>query len=380
MNGGVIVGLTATEVVVRAHPDAITSSGLDRPLHKIPSGGARAWSIQFDELPKLVLELRLADGTVGLGECYRDHDWRIVADMAERLIGQDVAGLTLQALPLVRVREYDGFEVAIWDAVARRHGLRVVDLLGGPVRDRIEVSAWSGQRYTDDLASVAAAYARQGHATLKLKCDARDDIVGWCEAIAEAAPGLRLLLDPNERLDHLAFARGLAADLERVGNVLLLEDPLPQWQRQDWALLRASTTIPVVRHVALGYPSLGNRRSDVVTAIRDETVDGFNLSAGIADYARLDHVAALAGLRTFHGSEVDLGILEAAYLHSACAAESCTWPSDVFGRSIRSHDLLATPLALDPPHIALPTGPGLGIDLDRDAVDAATRTVRTFGA
>jgi muconate cycloisomerase len=73
-------------------------------------------------------------------------------------------------------------------------------------------------------------------------------------------------------------------------------------------------------------------------------------------------------LPCWHGSEIDLGVLEAMYLHQCAAAPSCTWPSDVFGRLIREHDLLTKPLEMRPPFAALPAGPGLGVELDRDAI------------
>lgn len=70
----------------------------------------------------------------------------------------------------------------------------------------------------------------------------------------------------------------------------------------------------------------------------------------------------------WHGSEVDLGILEAMYLHQAAASSHCIWPSDIFGRTIRSHDLLKTPLNIRHSYIEVPKGPGLGIQLDEYAL------------
>jgi len=66
---------------------------------------------------------------------------------------------------------------------------------------------------------------------------------------------------------------------------------------------------------------------------------------------------------------MDLGILEAMYVHSAAAAKSCIWPSDIFGRLIRSHDLLKEPLKITPPFVELPEGLGLGIEPDEDAIN-----------
>lgn len=360
--------IVATEVVVPTHPGAVESASLRRPLHKLPIKGSRGWTVQFDELPKIILRIELTDGTVGLGELYRSPDWPTVDAVAETLLGADITTLCRQDLPFARSREYDGFEIALWDAYARMLGIRVVDLLGGPVRDRVEVSAWSSHRTVDEIGEVARRYHDHGFTSFKLKCSLDDDVVAWCATIAEHAPGMRVVLDPNERFETVANARRVADGVAEIGNVLCLEDPIPQWMTSEWAELRRATSIPVVRHVSMPYTSVGNRLSDTITAIRSGCVDGFNLNAGLADFQRLDHVADVAGLPTWHGSEVDLGICEAAYVHSAAAARSCTWPSDIFGRFIRSHDLLREPLPLTPPHIILPPGPGLGVELDEAAV------------
>ena len=56
------------------------------------------------------------------------------------------------------------------------------------------------------------------------------------------------------------------------------------------------------------------------------------------------------------------------YLHQCAAASSCRWPSDIFGRLIREHDLLANPIDIQPPYATLPDGFGLGVELDRAAL------------
>jgi muconate cycloisomerase len=362
-----IARIRATEVVVRAHPGAIDSPSVHRPLHNKPWQGAPSWSVQFDELPKVVLELELHDGTVGLGELYRAHDWSAVDTLARSLVGVDVRTLSLQQLPLARVHEYDGFEMAVWDAYARSLGVRVADLLGGPLRDRALTSAWSSHRTVDEIGELARGFQQEGFSTLKLKCTLEDDVVGWCAAIAECAPGLRVVLDPNGRFERLADARRIALALAEIGNVDCLEDPLPHWMLDAWSQLRAAVPIPLARHISLAYPQFANGGSEAVIAQRFAVADMFNFTAGLADFQRLAHFADLAGAPCWHGSQVDLGIAEAAYLHSCAAARSATLPSDVFGRRIRSHDLLRDPLRIEPPHVLLPDGQGLGVELDDDA-------------
>ena len=137
----------------------------------------------------------------------------------------------------------------------------------------------------------------------------------------------------------------------------------------EYALLRQYTSVPVVLHVSLPYILHGQRIKDAVQALQAQAVDGFNFNGGLANFQRLDHIAHAAGLPCWHGSEVDLGILEAMYLHSSAAAASCIWPGDIFGRMIREHDMLQTPLTFEPPFAFLPKGTGLGIEPDEAAIE-----------
>ncbi len=367
-----------TEVVVSARKKSVNSATIDQPLHKLPVAGLPGWSKQFDELPKAILEVYLEDGTVGLGEFYRDHDWRILERVSESLLGVELLDLPRAKLPIAHCREYDGFECAIWDAFAKIHGLRLVELLGGQVREKIWVGAWSGHRTLDDVGPLAEECESAGYDCIKFKCSLDDDVVGWCKKIAEHAPSIRVILDPNERWERPAEARQRIDGLSEVGNVLCLEDPLPRWMLHEYAQLRNYSNIPIVLHVSLPYIYHGQRVHESITALMASAVDGFNFNGGLAAYQQLDHIAAAANLPSWHGSEIDLGILESMYLHQCAAAMSCQWPSDIFGRLIREHDLLSNPLEIEPPHAALPAGLGLGVDLDRDAIRHFQKSVREF--
>lgn len=159
--------------------------------------------------------------------------------------------------------------------------------------------------------------------------------------------------------------------LEAVGNVLLLEDPICKWMLRDYAELRTFTSIPIVQHISLPYVYQGQRMHDAIGAIEHNSVDGFNFNAGLAKFRQLDAIASAARMYCWHGSEADLGVLESMYLHQAIAAKSCVWPSDTFGRMLRSHCLLKSPIRFDPPYAFVPDhGPGLGIELDEEAIAA----------
>jgi muconate cycloisomerase len=357
------------EVIVPAHAGAIESKGVNKPLHKLSIGAKAGWNVQFDKVPKLLVQLELKNGIVGWGELYRGHDWTMVDAICTILVGQDIEKLTLQKLPFVFSRAYDGFECAIWDAYARLKGMRVVDLLGGPVNDKVKIGAWSSHRNQEDIAELSVNIQKKGYDCLKFKSDLEDDVIGWCQTIAEAAPGLQVILDPNERWDHPFEVKKRLDGLKEIGNVLCLEDPIPRWKLSEYKKLREYSSIPIVLHVSLPYVLHGQRIKDSIQAIQEQAVDGFNFNCGLADFQRLDHIASAAELPCWHGSELDLGILEAMYVHSAAAATSCTWPSDIFGRLIREHDLLKESLKIEAPYVFLPEGNGLGVEPNMDAVN-----------
>ena len=98
-------------------------------------------------------------------------------------------------------------------------------------------------------------------------------------------------------------------------------------------------------------------------------MDYFNFNGPMAWVETLVDIAEVANMPFWHGSAVALGLLAASYLHVAAACKVCTLPSDIFGRLIREHDLLTEPLAFDGRgNFMVPTGPGLGVELDEKAV------------
>jgi len=364
-----IAHITSYEVIVPAKPGMVASESINKPLHMLPVGAKAGWSVQFDQLSKIVLKLELDSGITGWGELYRSHNWELVQEIIKSLLGADIEGLTLQDLPFTFCREYDGFECAIWDAYAKAHNLRVVDLLGGPVRNKVRVGAWSSHRLVEEISDLATEFHRQGYDCIKFKSDLDDDVVTWCQIIAESTPDMKVIIDPNQRWEYSFEVRKRMDGLQSIGNVLCLEDPIPRWQLSEYAALRQYSSVPIVRHISLPYVLQGQRIKDTIQAIQLSAVDGFNFNGGLANFQRLDHIAQAAELPCWHGSEIDLGILEAMYVHSSAAAASCIWPGDIFGRLVREHDLLQEPLKIEPPYVHLPTGPGLGVEPDMDAID-----------
>ena len=357
------------EVVVPGKKGTIESSEINKPLHKLSQGTEMGWSIQFDELSKILISIELANGVIGWGECYRGNTIMAVKQVAQKFVGMSIEKIIRQQLPIPYTRIYDGFECALWDCFARLKNVRVVDLLGGPVREKIKVGSWSSHRTTAEVGEIASNFAALGYDCIKFKTDLEDDVAGWATAIKRAAPDMKIIFDPNERWISSAEVKTRIDALKEIGNTLCIEDPISRWKIEEYAQIRSYSPIPIVLHVSLPYVDHGQRVHDAIRAIQHQAIDGFNFNCGFAHFQKLDHIATAAELPCWHGSEIDLGIMEAMYLHSCAAAHSCEWPSDIFGTLIRSHDLLKQSLRIEPPFAFLPEGIGLGVEPDLEAIN-----------
>lgn len=364
------------EVVVPSKPDAVNSPETGDPMHMLTAGGEAGWRIQFDQLSKYIYRVKTDEGIEGLGESYRGVDERRVDGIIRGLTGMDIMRVNLRDLPIPWCREYDGFEAAIFDAVGKKLGVPAYRLLGGAYREWVEVDYWTGRRTTTDAIRKAKEGWQAGFRGIKFKCNLHDDVVAWTEGIQkECGPSFRIVLDPNTRFKRPAEVLRLAPRLEAVGNIECLEDPVPRWNLSWYRLLREKTALPIALHVALPYIELGQTIQDAIKAIQLEAVDYFNLNCGIANFVRLADIADAAGIPCWHGSEVDLGVLEASYLHACAAARNCTLRSDIFGELVRENDLIREPLEIHSGRARVPQAPGLGVELDFEAVEQYLRAI-----
>ncbi len=360
----------ATPVVVPAKPDSLNSSGIADEdagfLQKFKLGGY--WS-DFVHMPKWIIELETGEGAIGIGESYRTVSEAELEPTLSVLLGADPLALSWRALPIENRRLYDAYESAVLDLAGKSLGVPVYQLLGGKVRDSIECLGWTARRTPADAARKAHEAMEQGHRVFKFKIAESDSPREWCAAIKErCGEGMKVLLDPNQRWgtvnNTLELMRGV--DLSVMYG---LEDPI---ERQDYAgfqTLKAELGIPIFIHISLPYLHQGQRVEDILPAIRTNCADGYNFNGSMFAFVELCKVAQWEGKPVWHGSEVDLGILETSYLHACAAAESCTIPSDIFGERVREDDLVLGGVTIKNGHAAVPETPGLGIELDRTALE-----------
>lgn len=363
-----ITGCDIWTVVVPARPGTVNSEEYGPPT--------------WDRVPKHLIRLRTDEGLHGIGETGRGVGRGAVEAAAASLVGRDPLHLPLQDLPIATGRAegvvpgrtheglhgsgringaYDAFEMAVHDLVGRALGLPVHALLGGKVRDRVAIDYWIGQMSPDDAGRAAGEARARGFHGLKMKCAIDDPWEARIQAILDAAgPDFMLTLDPNERFYRPVEAIGLARRLARFPTIATYEDPVPKWNLDWYRQIRAAIDVPLALH-------LGDPR-DVVNAIKAEACDRFNLGGGMVAFVRMAAMAAAAGAPVWHGSGVDLGVAEHAYLHACAAARNCVLPSDLVGSWVREHMLVQSPMTFTDGHATVPDAPGLGCELDMDAI------------
>jgi len=252
--------------------------------------------------------------------------------------------------------------MALFDLAGKALGVPAHYLLGGAFRTRVKADFWIGQQNPEDAARNARKGKGRGFGGIKLKCAIDDPWVERIAAISEAAgPDFRITIDPNERFYRPHEAIALARELERFPNVEVYEDPVPKWNLDWYTQIRAAVNVPVALHLSNPHA--------IVNAIKAEACDCMNLGGGMVQFVRNAALAEAAGMACWHGSGVDLGILEHSYLHAAAACRNCVMASDFVGSWVREDDLIVEPLRFENGYALVPDKPGLGCELDLAALE-----------
>ncbi|MDA0336345.1 MAG: mandelate racemase/muconate lactonizing enzyme family protein, partial [bacterium] len=200
--------------------------------------------------------------------------------------------------------------------------------------------------------------AAAGFHGIKMKCKWEDNnVVERVFAAHEAAPFLRIVMDPNERFHNLTNALELARPLE--GLDVVFEDPFPKTDLKEYRYLKEATSVLIAPHFQ-------NPRQ-VITAVEMQAVDAINVAPSDWGFIDMARIAEAAGIPVWQASNVDLGLFDVFRLHASAAAPNCTFGSDLCGNFVHEHSLLAQPLVAGG-RAVVPDGPGLGVELDEEAV------------
>lgn len=379
--------------------------------------GARITPVAFADPPLLntvgvhqpfalraIIQLDTDAGLVGLGETYADtrHLARleaaaeaiigldvfalnvIRATIAQRLAGDDAAvgtaGMITSASAVDQV--FSPFEVACLDVQGHLTGRPVSDLLGGKVRDEVPFSAYLFYKWAAhpggepdswgealDPAGIVAQATRMideyGFTAIKLKGGVfpPDEEMKAVEALREAFPDHPLRLDPNAAWTpqtSVKVAAGLAGVLE------YLEDPTPGLD--GMAEVAAQSPMPLATNmcvVAFDQLAPSVAKDSVKVVLSDHHYWGglhrSRLLAGICD---------TFGLGLSMHSNSHLGISLAAMVHLAGATPNLSYACDTHWPWKTEEVVKAGVLEFRDGAVAVPTTPGLGVEIDDDALGA----------
>jgi muconate cycloisomerase len=379
-----IESVTAYEVVVPAKPGAINSPELGNFLGH-----------EWDLLPICILEARMDDGLTGLGEVGRGQSLEQIDAWLRQLPGLELSGLSLSRLPegwqgrgpyggaiqdVHPVPHWaspspaiDALEMIQFDWAGKRLGCRSVDLLGGAYREAVAVDYWCGRKTPDDLRATVRRARELGFRGLKMKSRYGDPVVEQMRAIRDAGGSdFSVTIDPMFQWFSPAESLATLRSLEEFGANLRVEDPFPQDRPEFWHRARQTTAVPLAWH-GRGLDSL--RRG-----LQERCADSFNACGWPQQFLTCAHAVELAGYSCWRGSSLELGIGQVAGLHAAAAARACVMASDFQSGVIREHTLITWDWPYRDGTLPLPDGPGLGIELDREAVQRYASERREYSA
>ena len=292
------------------------------------------------------------EGLVGWGEYQGTRAAHAVT--AEALVGQDPLGLDPFDQP-------DAFTCALLDIAGRAYGLPVHRFFGRQVRDRVPVSYWSCPMEPHETAAEAEVGQRLGFKNHKLKARSWN-IVETARQMKEATgPEYTIGVDPNTQFALLPTAARLADELEAVGTVAVFEDPMLKNNLEWYRMLREKTHIPIALH--LGAPT------SVLAALKAECIDYVNLGGSAAQVRKAAALAEAADVPCWiQMGGLCTGILAAYSVHLQATLPNATLPCDELPFT-READVSAGGLNLSEGHFTVPTGPGLGIEVDMGVIE-----------
>jgi len=335
-----------------------------------------------------LVRLETSDGVVGWGE-----SWGpplavvpLIREIAESLQGTDLDG----PIPFVtnRLQQHyhrgpgmytaaiSGVEIAIWDALGRTLGVSVATLLGGRTRDYVTPYASAGYvthdrdigRFRDLLAPAA-----HGFRGAKIKCGlgVREDLQRAMAAREVLGEDRALMVDVNGNYtadQAMAVGRALA-DLD----VAWLEEPLPPDDVDGLRLMRPSA-IPIATGEALHTRAPFRRL--VVERLVDIVQPDVTQVGGLAEARAVCELARAWNIRVSPhvwcgaiGLAATLQLLGSVpdYPHTTNVPEPL-WLEFDRGDNALKETLLTEPFQPKDGKLAIPHGPGLGVEVDPSAL------------
>ena len=323
------------------------------------------------------------DGVEGLGECVADVDpyyspetnvtaWHIIKDfLAPLVLGRTFAHPRDVYAACGRVRGHNmakaSIEMAAWDLAARAEDVALSRLLGGTRAEIASGVSIGIQDSLDQLAHKIETELAAGYRRIKIKIKPGWDVsaIGRVRSQFGAIP---LMADANAAysLDDAA----MLASLDGF-DLMMIEQPLDYDDIRDHAALQAAIRTPICLDESIHSPRLAEEAISA-GACRIVNIKPGRLG-GHAQSIRVHDLCAQRGVPVWHGGMLESGIGRAHNIHLA-SLPNFSLPGDIAAsRRYFLPDLIEPGIAVSPSGtIEVPTGAGIGVNVDWDRVDAAT--------
>jgi glucarate dehydratase len=347
---------------------------------------------------RTVVEVETDDGLVGLGEMGGGGESAEAAFRAMKpyLVGRDPARLEemrfLLANPTAslynnRTQLVAALEFACLDLLGRRWGVPVSELLGGRLRDRVPFASYLFFRYAGRdgsgevrtveqmVAHARELKARHGFASHKVKGGvfAPDYELECYRAVAEALAGDSFRFDPNAVWSTETAIR-FARRIEDLRNDYL-EDPV--FGLHGMRRTREKTRVPLATNtVVVNFEQLA---ANVLDTAVDVVLLDTTFWGGIRACVKAAGVCETFQLGVAVHSSGELGIQLATMLHLGAVIPNLTFAADAHYHHLVDDVIAGGKLAYEGGAIAVPTGPGLGVELDREKLARYAELYRRLG-
>lgn len=348
-------------------------------------------SMRFDRRVHVLVEIVCDDGTTGWGECLGPArpNAAVVAAYSQWLIGQDPLetekhwavlynALRDQGQRGLSITALSGIDIALWDIKGKHFGVPVSTLLGGKFRDSVRAYATGsfkrdGVDRVEDNALEVARYRAEGfHATkVKIGFDPQEDLRVVAAVREAAGPDMAIMIDGNHGYD--------AIEAIRVGNAAAqygidwFEEPVVPEQLAAYREVRAKQPIPVAGGET--WHTRWGMREPIETRCVDIVQPDICGCGGFSEARRIADLAGLHGVRVVPhvwGTAIQIA---AALQFMAAMVPSPVRNNPIepileFDRTFNPfrQAVVKSPIEHEAGVVTIPDGPGLGIEIDRDAL------------
>ncbi|HEY2908342.1 MAG TPA: o-succinylbenzoate synthase [Vicinamibacterales bacterium] len=336
-----------------------------------------------------VLVTLRGDGITAYGECVAEQDpyyssetnetvWHVIGEfIAPRVVGVEFAHPRDVYPALSAIRGHNmakaAVEMAAWDLFAKQRGEPLSATLGGS-RDRIASGVSIGiQDSLEQLADKVRHELDAGYRRIKIKIKPGWDLDA-VKMIRERFGAIPLMVDANA-----AYTPADADHLAKLDpfELMMIEQPLEYDDIADHAALqrRLATRICLdesIKTVHIAEEAIAAGACRIIN-IKPGRVGGFRESI------RLHDLCAAHGIPVWHGGMLESGIGRAANIHLSTLA-NFTLPGDIAAsKRYFNPDLIESPIVVAADGtIGVPTGPGIGVTVLQERVDAATLRRQVF--